>query len=596
MRFLALTAYQSAALALLTTAAIVALYFLKHRRRRLVISSALLWKRVLAKHLENSLFERLRRILSILIAVAIGLLVALSIAQPEIEWLTGKTSRTIIVMDTSPSMQARRSDGRTRWQHAVDDANALVSQGSIRNQYRIVDTSGQFDSAFTTDRSELRRMIAGMHPVNSPTRFPHMETPATSSQDAPQIYLITDGVSPLDVPAGVHSISEFQTASNIGITAFEVRSIPSSVLAYEAYLEVTNFGKSARSVDITISGAGQQRMNRSVKIEPGKSYSESLNVSKFDGGGVRASLASDGDAFSPDDVAYAYLPVKRRTKTLLVTSGNKFLESVLKLDSLVDLTVTAPAGYTGSSDYDAYVFDRFVPQQQPARPTLIVGASENASVSWLPKSLGTVSKPTFESRMENHPVMRHVVLNDVSVESAARIDPSNLIVLAASASNMPLIVASERPQWILLTFDLNSSDLPYHAGFPLFVDNAMSWFGRDRLALRRMPGIVDIPVTGAQVRTIDGQPIASRASLNGTVFEAPDPGLYVASRGDVSQYVAVNFSNRQYSNINASRVRDDKASQAAVPLLRRELWYYMLIAAMVLIGAEWFTYHRRITL
>src|SRR4249919_4102948 len=128
MRFLALTAFQSAALALATSAIIVALYFLKHRRRRLVISSALLWKRVLANRLENSLFERLRRILSILVAVIIGLLVAMSIARPEIDWLTGKTSRTIIVMDTSPSMQARMSDGRTRWQHAVDAAKNLVNQ------------------------------------------------------------------------------------------------------------------------------------------------------------------------------------------------------------------------------------------------------------------------------------------------------------------------------------------------------------------------------------------------------------------------------------------------------------------------------------
>jgi len=596
MRFLALTAFQSATLALLTTAAIIALYFLKHRRRRLVVSSALLWKRVLAKHLENSLFERLRRILSILIAVAIGLLVAMSIAQPEIEWLTGKTTRTIIVLDTSPSMQARRSDGRTRWQHAVDDATSLVNQGSVRNQVRIVDTAGQFDSAFTTDRKELRRMIASLHPVNSPTRFPHMETTAAKSQDAPQIYLITDGVSPLGVPAGVTSISEFQAASNVGITAFEVRSIPSSVLAYEAYLEVTNFGKSVRNVDITISGAGQQRMSRSVKIDPGKSYSEAMNVSKFDGGGIRASVASDGDAFSPDDVAFAYLPVKRRAKTLLVTSGNKFLESVLKLDSLIELSVTNPAGYTGSGDYDAYVFDGFAPQQQPARPALIIGAQGTQNVSWLPKHLGSIAKPSFESRLETHPVMKHVVLNDVTVDSAARIDPANLTVLAASAANTPLIVASERPQWILLTFDLNSSDLPYHAGFPLFIDNAMSWFGRDRLALRRMPGMVDIPIAGAQIRTIDGQAIPSRDSLNGTVFEASDPGLYVANRGDVSQYIAVNFANRQYSDINSSHVRDSKSTPGSPPLLRRELWYYMLITALLLIGAEWFTYHRRITL
>jgi hypothetical protein len=159
---------------------------------------------------------------------------------------------------------------------------------------------------------------------------------------------------------------------------------------------------------------------------------------------------------------------------------------------------------------------------------------------------------------------------------------------------LPLIVASERPQWILLTFDLGASDLPYHAGFPLLVDNAMAWFGRDRLALRRMPGMVEIPIAGAQIRTTDGQPIPSLESLNGTVFEAPDPGLYVASRGDVSQYVAVNFTNRQYSDINVSRVRDNKSTQASIPVLRRELWYYMLIAAMILIGVEWFTYHRRI--
>ena len=34
---------------------------------------------------------------------------------------------------------------------------------------------------------------------------------------------------------------------------------------------------------------------------------------------------------------------------------------------------------------------------------------------------------------------------------------------------------------------------------------------------------------------------------------------------------------------------------AGIPFLRRELWFYMLCAALLLIGAEWFTYHRRIT-
>src|SRR5215510_6251430 len=101
MRFLALTTIQSALLALVTASAILALYFLKHKRQRVVISSVLLWRKVIENRLENSLFEKLRRILSIVIAIATGLLIALAIARPEIEWLTGKPRRAVIILDTS---------------------------------------------------------------------------------------------------------------------------------------------------------------------------------------------------------------------------------------------------------------------------------------------------------------------------------------------------------------------------------------------------------------------------------------------------------------------------------------------------------------
>jgi hypothetical protein len=175
MRFLALTAFQGILLAAVTTAVIVALYFLKHRRRQIVISSTQLWKRVLDNRIENSLFEKLRRYLSILLAVTTGLLVAMSIARPEMEWLTGKSRRTVIVLDTSPTMQARMSDGRTRWEHAVDAANSAVSAGTGSIRFRIADTSGQFDSPFTDNRAELRRLIERMHPVIAPTRFPEID-------------------------------------------------------------------------------------------------------------------------------------------------------------------------------------------------------------------------------------------------------------------------------------------------------------------------------------------------------------------------------------------------------------------------------------
>src|SRR5262249_21686134 len=160
--------------------------------------------------------------------------------------------------------------------------------------FRISDTSDQFDSPFTADHTELYRAIDRMHPVILPARFPDTDTAAED------VYLITDGVSRLTVPNGATSISVFEPAPNIGITAFEIRSMPSATLGYEAYLQVWNFGKDPRAVEISVSGAGQQRITRKTQLDGGGSYKEALDLSQFEGGGIRAAVHSDGDALSID--------------------------------------------------------------------------------------------------------------------------------------------------------------------------------------------------------------------------------------------------------------------------------------------------------
>ena len=322
-------------------------------------------------------------------------------------------------------------------------------------------------------------------------------------------------------------------------------------------------------------------------------FKEALDLSQFDGGGIRASVHSDGDALSVDDTAYAYVPVKRRTKTLLVTPGNRLIETALKLDRMIDLSVVDPKRYDANADFDAVVFDGYAPVDAPLRPALVLGFH---SVPWLRRALGTIEKPVLESVTESHPALQAVSLHDVSIARATRIDASNLNVLASAGGNTPLIVASERPRWILLTFDLRDSDFPYHSGFPLFIDNAMAWLSRERLALRRSPGVVDVPISGAQIRTIDGRSVASNDYEGGTEFEADAAGLYVASQSNERQYIAVNFTDIRHSDINNSRVRETEKAQPETSILRRELWFYMILAALLLVGAEWWTYHRRITL
>ena len=585
MNFLALTPLQTALLALVTTGTIVALYFLKLRHRRVVISSSILWRKVLDERQSHSLWEKLRRIVSIVIAVTIALLIGLALARPEIESLTGKNERIVIVLDTSPTMNTQTGDGQTRWQHAVERAKSLLDSGGPTTEFRVIDTSSVTASGFTTDRNEIRKLIDSMSPKTAEPQFPKVD-----ARDS-QVYFVSDGVTLHNTPASVRRISVFESANNVGITAFEIRSIPSTPLGYEAYLEIQNFGQPAE-VGIVVSGTGGQRINKTVRLGTEEIYKDVFDLSQFAGGGLRATIQSKDDALPLDDVAFAYLPIKRKTRTLLVTRGNQFLETLLKLDNYVDFAVTDPASYRESPNVDAYIFDRFAPAAAPARPSLIIGTP---SAPWLKPSTGEMQKPEIATWSESHPIMQFVSVHDVTIERASRIDPGNLTVIAAS-KQAPLIVASEKPKWVMLTFDLQSSDFPFHVGFPVFIENVLAWFSREQLALKRSPGIVDVPLAGAQIRTIDGKIIPSDQQLGQTVFQTMEPGLYSATQGDQRLHLAVNLANPTFSDVNRSVFKTDRAAATQHYWLRRELWFYMLVGAVVLIGIEWLTYHRRLTL
>src|SRR5438876_9915583 len=177
---------------------------------------------------------------------------------------------------------------------------------------------------------------------------------------AAQVYCISDGVAIHSTPSFVKRISVFEPANNVGITAFEIRSVPSTPLGYEAYLEIQNFGPPTEAA-LTLSGPGGQRIIKTVRLETEQTYKDVFDLSQFAEGGIRATVQAKDDAFPMDDVAFAYLPIKRKTRTMLVTKGNHYLETVLKLDKYVDLTVVDPGNFRESPNIDAYIFDRFAP-------------------------------------------------------------------------------------------------------------------------------------------------------------------------------------------------------------------------------------------
>src|SRR5439155_11833623 len=107
-------------------------------------------------------------------------------------------------------------------------------------------------------------------------------------------------------------------------------------------------------------------------------------------------------------------------------------------------------------DIDASICDRFAPQTPPWKPALLIGLPGVPRVSWLPAPQGIVQKPAITFWSAGHPIMQHLPEGELSIESANRIDSQNFAVVAGSKET-PLVLVSDKPRRVVLTFDLSSS-------------------------------------------------------------------------------------------------------------------------------------------
>src|SRR5260221_513272 len=108
------------------------LFLLKVRPRRLLVPSLLLWGQVLNDKRERTLWERIRRAVSLVITAVIAIALALAFARPSraVSATGVGGGRLVLVLDSSWSMLARTRGGDTRWTRAIAEARRLLSASS----------------------------------------------------------------------------------------------------------------------------------------------------------------------------------------------------------------------------------------------------------------------------------------------------------------------------------------------------------------------------------------------------------------------------------------------------------------------------------
>ncbi|MCH2462710.1 MAG: BatA domain-containing protein [Gemmatimonadetes bacterium] len=595
-----------------TVATVVFLYWLKPPPQRVVVPSTLLWDRLLKEKKRNTLLDRLRWWVSLMLALIIGLSVASGMGRPELS-SPGRDVRNItVVIDNSATMATRTADGFTRWEHAVAHAGRVLGQGSASGQFLILDTSGQAPPGEPGDRRSALEVLGELTvSLGDEPQFPDLP------EGESEIFFISDGVLVDDAPPEATLISVFEVAHNVGITAFQVEALPSEPTRFQAFVQVKNASDVRKQTTLRLSGSNEGGIRDTLTLGPGETRGRSIDLGSFERGPVRAVVTADSDAFPADDYAYGFLPIRTETRVLLVTRGNVYLENVLADEPRLSLAVVNPEQYDPQVSADVYIFDRFAPPEAPGGPTLVFRPPD---VEWLTQTLAVVEAPEVPGWNPAHPVLRFVALEDLRIDRAARIampeegdaGPTSVVgetgrapaaEVVVGSPLLPLVLVSERPERIVrVSFALEDSNFPLHPGFPIFLTNTLGWLMDEQVALARAPGRIEVPLAMAAVTDLEGSDVATWPLSNRTVFMADQPGLYTVAQADRRLRVAVNLASTARTSVNDSRFTSDEITSAASTVLadteagpNEELWMAFLLLALFLVVVEWVTYHRRLT-
>ncbi len=475
--------------------------------------------------------------------------------------------------------------------------------------------------------------------------------PATT--DGPGVWPATNGVAwrfervgPSPTPAGfanvgIVSLSAKRDYEDPATLRLFVRVINASTQPQTVTLRLSL--AAARPDDRTLQIPG------ATATEPGEATT-SLTLSATEGGVVLAQLL-EPDLLASDNFAAIVLPPAKAPSIILVAPGvrgeaaDPFLLSLLRSvegASVRLLDAEMYEQFMGSADRDTregeatlkpdlVVFDRITPARIPRAPSLSFGAGLPAlGVTLMPP---TQASAALASRVVNwqreHPLLRYVNLDAIAIQGAmtttitspkqtpgSPIVPAPRVQSLAEGPDGPLITLLDDRgiRRVIVAFELDRSSWGPHISFPVFLANTI-----DVLTLRAEASTgrwfkTDQPVVVAPAPTADRVTLFAPAEASQPARELLSASIQTAAPGqpmslgvvaragvydlqgsaDTPPRVAINLADATESLVATADQLDIPGAGGTLTAAKagggRELWPFLVMAAIGLLTLEWFLY------
>ena len=611
MTFGAMAAWQAWLLIAAAAGLAAALFLIKLKPPRLLIPSILVWTRVLDDVRQQTLWERIRKAVSLVLTLIIALALALAVVRPGRAASGGPQAagRLLVVLDASWSMEAATKGGETRWERAIGEARRLFTASSGAEMALATTADGLIEGP-TTDLALIETALERVHAGGADrTSWPRLA-------GATAVHFITDGAAarPLDPSVVVHSV--FEPAANVGITALEVRPSLAPGNAGDAYLEIGNFAATAQRVRVRITRGTTEVLNREFDAAPSELLRQVLPIPRGGDPSLTVRIEAPQNALAADDEAFAWVARARPLAVTVVGAQTQWLRDAFERDADVRATFVDPAAFTAGLSRSApppevLIFDRWAPSEMPSTPALFFAPP--ATTPWLADGGRPAPADERGPRWEtpgSHPVVQGVDPFTLTVDRARRYSSSALVPVAQSTQGTPLVYVSETAsaRAAIVTFSINESNLTAAPGFPVLLGNAMEWLARPLLlasesggpdAAHRIqrPGLIAFSASVSRVTGPGDAPVPLTHVSQTSFARLRAPGLYTAAGGGGARATfAVNLADPQLSDLTRTApVAPGRLVTVASGGTRAPWWVYFALAAFALAVAEWWTWQRRIT-
>lgn len=627
--------------------AVVALYLLKIKRRRATVPALDFWLDLAGRTKVHSLFERLKRLLSMLLWIAVVACLMLALGNPILSLGRIKPRAIVVIVDNSASMQAAEDDrGRTRLAMAREAVSEITSRRPVADQWLLIEAAREprVLHPWTYETRPIRKAAESLTPYGGTGNLAaavELAGQLAAGKPDPCIVVVSDGQAGAierlaTADARVVYWPVGKATDNLGISRLAVRTDRLHG-NYLGLIGITNSSDQKVDTQVTLEVNGTTHSVELVNVEPGAAWEKTITIEPpgegATNGGVLRAVIDRPDALALDNQAFAILQPIRPAVVWLVSNHDSsffFEQALASMTPLIvpeeSMTMTleryeqvaaAIASQTAAiaKPPDLIIFDNCAPAALPpvGRFVLI-----NALPAKFPaRVVGTLETPQMYLAPSPHSITQHISLTGSRLARASltRFDEP-VRTLAGTAEGDPLIVLIEQPnrQMVYLAFDVLDSDLPFRNAFPLLLRNIVAFMHEEAPAssawlkpayqigevvrpLRPLPESMDT----ATVTVLRSGKMEDRAlRVSSRTFSFDDTGVPGAIRfgaGEERSYASINLADAGESRIAPAPAVADAALQLHLSrgILGSMPWVGLALLALAAIGLEWMTYHFRWT-